>query len=227
MKIVRLAVLLFLLSTGASQAQYPSRVTSGVDLGTGYRDKVWAPSLAYHQELSINNFPWFNLSWGVRTAGYYSGDKTLTPKNSFASGDSLKFGRLTSNSLSIMAGITFKFGKFDFGANTDIIGIAIGVKRKGLYTKTSFPLGEESEYYNTLVSSSPNFFNVVPLGMDKNSGQSEVFVRYWIGQRVGIKAGYVHGRTTYKTEYKLDNNQNRFSTTYDMPYVAICFPLYN
>lgn len=227
MKIIRLAVALFILSTVASHAQYPSRVTSGIDLGTGYNDKAWAPSIGYHQELSISSFPWFNLTWGARTAGYYGGDKALTPKTSFTSGDSLKFGRLTVNSLSILAGITLKFGQFDIGANTDIIGIAIGVKRKGYYTKKSFPQGTGSEYYNSLIPSSPNFFNVLPLGMDKNSGQSEIFVRYWITNRIGVKAGYVHGRTTYKTDVKLDNNQNRFSTSYDMPYVAICFPLYN
>ena len=227
MKIIRLALLLLLLSTAASQAQYASRVTSGIDLGTGYQDKAWAPSIAYHQELSMNGFSWFNLTWGVRTAGYYVGDKTLTPKNSFSSGDSLKFGRLTSNSLSIMGGVMLKFKKLEIGANTDLIGIAIGVKRKGLYTKNAFPTGEGSEYYNTLISSSPNFFNAVPLAFENNSGQSEVFVRYWITQRIGIKAGYVHGRTTYKTEFRLDNNQKLFSTSYDMPYLAVCFPLYD
>lgn len=226
MKIIRLVVALFLLSTVGSQAQYVSRVTSGVDLGTGYDDKAWAPSVMYHQNLSINGFSWFNLSWGVRTSAFYTGAKTLLPPNNIAGGDSLKFGKLTSNSLSVLAGITLRFGKFDIGANTDLFGIAIGLKRKGYYLKNSFPQGEDSEYYNTHVSSSPNFFNVVPLAADKNSGQSEIFLRYWFTQRVGVKVGYIHGRQTYKTEVKLAN-QDRFSTTYDMPYIAISFPLYN
>ncbi len=227
MKIVRLAVVFFLLSTVASHAQYTSRVTSGIDLGTGYYDKEWAPSAMYHQELSVKAFPWFNLGWGVRTAAYYTGDKTLVPDNLQSKGDSLKFGRITSNSLSVLLGISVKFGKFDIGANTDIMGIAIGVKRNGYYVKNAFPTGESADYYNSNVPSSPNFFNVVPLALEKNSGQSEVFVRYWVTERVGVKLGYVHGRQTYKTDVKLDNNQNLFSTTYDMPYVAISFPLYN
>jgi len=226
MKIIRLAVILFLFSTAAAYAQYPSRVTSGIDLGTGYYDKAWAPSAMYHQELSVNGFPWFNLGWGVRTAGYYTGAKTLLSE-SVSNGDSLKFGKLTSNSLSILFGITLKFGQFDIGANTDLLGIAIGVKRSGYYSKRTFPRGENSEYYNTNISSSPNFFNVIPLGLEKNSGQSEVFLRYWFSERIAVKLGYVHGRQTYKTNVKLDNNQNKFSTTYDMPYVAVCFPLYN
>jgi hypothetical protein len=226
MKIIRLVVVLFLLNAIESQAQYVSRVTSGIDLGTGYYDKEWAPSIMYHQELSVNGFSWFNLGWGVRTSAYYTGAKTLLPPNSIAGGDSLKFGKLTSNSLSVLAGITLRFGKFDIGANTDLFGIAFGLKRKGYYVTNSFPQGEDSEYYNALVPSSPNFFNLVPLAMDKNSGQSEVFLRYWFTPRVAVKLGYIHGRQTYKTEVKLAN-QNRFSTSYDMPYIAVCFPLYN
>lgn len=227
MKVIRLATILILFSTIISYAQYPSRVTSGIDLGTGYNDNAWAPSIGYHQELSVNGFPWFNLTWGARTAGYFDQARTLLPKSNVSSGDSLKFGKITVNSLSIMAGVMLKFGRFDIGANTDLIGIAIGVKRRALYVKNGFPQGENSEYYNTNISSSPNFFNVLPLGLENNSGQSEVFLRYWVWQRVGVKLGYIHGRTTYKTEVKLANNQKLFSTGYDMPYVAISFPLYN
>lgn len=218
---------MFLLSTVVTNAQYASRVTSGVDVGTGYNDKAWAPSVMYHQELSINGFSWFNLGWGVRTAGYYTGSKALLPENAISKGDSLQFGKLTSNSLSILFGVMLKFGAFDIGANTDLLGIAVGVKRQGYYSKQSFPRGEDSEYYNTNISSSPNFFNIIPLGLEKNSGQSEVYVRYWFTERIGVKLGYLHGRQTYKTDVKLANNINRFSTTYDMPYIAISFPLYN
>jgi hypothetical protein len=226
MKIIRLAVVLFLLSTVGSQAQYVSRVTSGIDIGTGYSEKEWAPSLMYHQDLSVKGFTWFNLTWGVRTSAYYTGAKTLLPPNNIVTGDSLKFGKLTSNSLSIFAGLTLRFGKFDIGANTDLLGIAIGLKRKAYYAKNSFPQGENSEYYNANVESSPKFFNVVPLVAENNSGQSEVFLRYWVTQRVGVKLGYIHGRQTYETLVKL-TNQDRFSTTYNMPYIAVSFPLYN
>lgn len=167
------------------------------------------------------------LGWGIRTWGYYAGKTDLVPKTYSASGDTLKFGKITSNGISFLAGASLKLWKFDIGANTDLIGFAFGVKRKGLYTKSSFTKGDGAEYYNAYVSSSPSALNALPLFLNNNNGQSEVFVRFWFTDRIGLKVAYVHGRTTYTASEKLDNGQNRFSKTYGVPYASIAFPLYN
>lgn len=227
MKSTRLIVFLIFLIPFSGFAQSISRVTSGIDLGLGYQDKVWVPSAMYHQELSLNNFSWFRIGWGVRTWGYYAGRTDLLPKNISANSDTLKFGKITSNGISLLAGASVRLWKFDIGANTDLIGVAFGVKRRGLYTNSSFEDGEGAEFYNAYVPSSPTILNVVPVLLSNNSGQSEIFVRYWITERIGVKLGYVHGRVTYTSTEKLDGGQTRFSTTYGVPYAAISFPLYN
>lgn len=227
MKVFRLAVIFIFVISFASFGQTLSRVTSGVDVGTGYKDKTWVPSIMYHQDLSLNNFPWFRIGWGVRTYGYYAGRTDLAPKDYSSSGDTLKFGKITSNGISFLVGANVRLWKFDIGANTDLIGVAFGVRRRGLYTKSTFASGQGAEFYNSYVPSSPTSLNVVPLLIDNNNGQSEVFVRFWITERVGIKVGYVHGKVTYTASETLDNGQKRFSSSYGVPYAAVSFPLYN
>jgi hypothetical protein len=226
MKIVAKALLVILFSSGITLAQKVPRVTSGVDLGTGYQDGEWVPSVTYHQELSLNNFSWFRIGWGVRAWGYYAGKSNLLPQNNTFSKDTLKLGKVTANGISFLIGANFRFGRFDIGANTDLIGLAFGLKRTSLYTKNYVFEGDDAGYYNKQVKSSPGMFNVVPLVMDKQNGQSELFVRYWITDRIGVKLGYTVGRITYLTSEKLDNGQNRFSKTYGVPYAAISFPIH-
>ncbi|GGN06011.1 hypothetical protein GCM10010967_46510 [Dyadobacter beijingensis] len=177
--------------------------------------------------MSLNNFRWFRLGWGVRAWGYYAGRTDMFPKSSALSSDTLKFGRISANGASFLAGANFRLWKFDIGANTDLFGVAFGLKRRGLYAGSGLYAGEGGEYYNKYLASNPATVNVLPLVMDKQSGQSEVYVRFWITDQIGVKVAYTHGRVTYAAPYKLDNGQKRYSTTYGVPYVALSFPLYN
>ncbi|MCE7065814.1 hypothetical protein [Dyadobacter sp. CY326] len=227
MKSFRLIVLFIFIGSIQGFTQSLSRVTSGIDLGLGYQDKEWVPSIMYHQELSLANFQWFRIGWGIRTWGYYAGRTNLLPKDNALSQDTLKFGRLTANGASFLLGANVRLWKFDIGANTDIFGLAFGLRRNGLYTKPTFSEGEGAEYYNKYVKSNPATLNLLPLALDNQNGQSEIFLRYWITDRVGLKLGYTKGRIVYATEAKLDNGQKRFSKSYGVPYVAVAFPLYN
>ncbi|WP_229209059.1 hypothetical protein [Dyadobacter sediminis] len=225
MKCTRLIILLILTTTISCFAQSISRVTSGIDLGTGYKDNALVPSVMFHQELSLNNFPWFRIGWGVRTWGYYANKTNLLPQSSQFSDDTLKFGRITSNGISFLAGASIRLWKLDIGANTDLFGLAFGARRSGLYTKSSLFEGEGAAYYNQYVSSTPSLENALPLVLDKQNGQSELFVRFWFTERIGLKAGYVHGRITYTSKVRLDNGQKRFSATYGVPFAALSFPI--
>jgi hypothetical protein len=227
MKLIRLAVFFFVVFSVDVMGQQLGRVTSGLDVGTGYKENMWAPSITYHQELSLNNFQWFRIGWGVRGAGLFAGQTDLTPKNTALSGDTLKFGKISTTSISFLLGANVRLWRFDIGANTDLFGIAFGAKRSGLYSLSALQEGENDSPYNDYISSSPTVLNTVPLVMDNQNGQSELYVRYWITDQIGIKLGYIHGRVTYSADRKLYNNQNRFSTTYGVPFVAVAFPLYN
>ena len=227
MKSTQIGIFLLFIVSFPSFAQTSSRVNAGLDIGTGYKDNAWAPSVLYHQELSLNHFPWFRIGWGVRATGYYAGRTNLMPKDNALSRDTLEFGRLTANGVSFIAGANVRLWRFDIGANTDIVGIVFGLRRNGLYTKPGFSEGEGAKYYNAYVRSNPSTLNLLPLALDNQNGNSEVFVRYWITDRIGVKLAYMTGRITYATEAKLDNGQKRFSKTYGIPNLSISFPLYN
>lgn len=227
MKSIRLLVLFVLLGSIKAFSQDLSRVTSGIDLGTGYQDKVWVPSVTYHQELSLTNFPWFRVGWGVRAWGYYAGRTDMFPKSNALSSDTLKFGGLSANGVSFLLGANFRVWKFDIGANTDLFGVAFGLKRRALYANSGLYDEEGGQYYNTYLSSGPATLHLLPLALDRQSGQSEAYVRFWITDRIGLKLAYVHGRMTYAAPHKLENGQTRYSTTFGVPYAALSFPLYN
>ncbi|MCF0073742.1 hypothetical protein LZD49_24905 [Dyadobacter sp. CY261] len=226
MKSIRLLVLFVFLGSLKAFSQDISRVTSGLDMGLGYQDEVWVPSVTYHQELSLSNFPSFRIGWGVRSWGYYAGRTDMFPKTSALSSDTLKFGRLSANGISFLVGANFRLWKFDIGANTDLFGVAFGLKRHALYANGGL-YDEGGEYYNRHLRSGPATLNAIPLVMDKQSGQSEVYLRFWITEQIGLKVAYVHGRMTYAAPHKLENGQTRYSTTYGVPYLALSFPLYN
>lgn len=226
MKSIRFIVLFVFLGLSEAFSQDISRVTSGIDVGLGYQDKVWVPSVTYHQELSLSNFPWFRIGWGVRGWGYYAGRTDMLPKASALNADTLKFGKITANGASFLVGANFRVWKFDIGANTDLFGVAFGLKRNALYEGGGL-YGEGGAHYNSYIESAPATLNALPLFMDKQNGQSEAYVRFWITDQIGLKVAYVHGRVTYASPDKLINGQTRYSTTYGVPYVALSFPLYN
>ena len=227
MKSFRLIVLFVCIGSIQGFAQSLSRVTSGIDLGLGYQEEKWVPAIMYHQELSLANFQWFRIGWGIRTWGYYAGRTDLLPKDNAVSMDTLQFGKVTANGASFLIGANVRLWRFDIGANTDLVGIAFGLRRKGLYAKPTIGDGEGSEFYNAYVRSNPATLNFLPLAMDNQNGQSEIFLRYWVTDRIGVKLGYTHGRITYAAEAKLDNGQKRFSKSYGVPSISVAFPLYN
>ena len=226
MKSIRFIVFFVLLSSIKAFSQDISRVTSGIDLGLGYQDKVWVPSVTYHQELSLSNFPAFRVGWGVRGWGYYAGRTDMLPKTSALNADTLKFGKVSANGVSFILGANFRLWKFDIGANTDLFGVAFGLKRHALYAGGGL-YGKGGDNYNAYLRSAPATLNALPLFMDKQIGQSEAYIRFWITDRIGLKVAYVHGRLTYAAPEKLINGQTRYSTTFGVPYVALSFPLYN
>jgi hypothetical protein len=131
----------------------------------------------------------------------------------------------------MIAGINIVFWKIDLGVNTDLVGLAFGSKRHAFYEKTSTSPGSGSANYQKWLSTHPTIFNALPLVMQKNSGQSEAFVRFRFGRNVGVKLGYAYGRVAYTTRkvkdlnVYLDNTQRHVSAVYGLPYAALAFSI--
>ena len=231
MKRLQFLLITMLSGTLTCYSQSQPQASAGFDLGSGFKNNSLAPSVLYHEELGLHGIPWFRVGLGIRGWGYYSDNTNLLSQNSSSIKDTVQYRNVSTNGLSFVIGANFRVWKIDLGANTDLIGIAFGSKRSGLYSKNSSGSGDGAAYYNKWVRTSPVIFNMLPAVLSNYNGQSEVYARIWVTRKLGIKFGYVYGKTAYLTKdiggekVFLDNRQRRFSNTYGMPFAAVTLPL--
>lgn len=223
-------VLLVLVSVLSGYGQRISRVASGLDIGTGFASGgQLAPSFFYYQALHPAKAPWIEINGGVRVWSYFANDTQLGSAGN-SKGDRMQLSRATATGISFVMGANLKLAKIiDVGVNADLVSLAFGKRRNALYRLASSESVEDSlalKLNGKDVGIAPANLNAVPFFKKNNNGVAEAFVRIWISPQIAIKAGYVWGQIAYRTDEKL-NEQKRFSSLYQMPYVAITIPLYN
>lgn len=232
-KILKGLIVILLLNATLTHAQYTSPIAAGVDVGTGVGSNSWAPSIMYHEEIGSQKLPWLRLGIGFRAWGYYAGRTNLYTRRIAGIEDYLEYRDLSVNGVSFLAGVNVSFWKLDIGVNTDLLGLTYGTKRHGFYEKNVPAGGTGEPHYDQWLASKPTLFNALPLALRRNTGQSEAFVRFKAGRRVGVKLGYTYGRITYTTKkvdgfnVYLDNSQRHVSRVYGLPYAALAFAVGN
>lgn len=230
MKKVLLAVLMTVVGSQVSQAQRISRVSSGVDIGSGFGEGQFSPSLLYYQNLQPAHLQWAQLSGGVRIWNYHGKETKLTAPGGFSREDVMSLDRVSATGISFFLGVNFRPVRFlDIGANADLLSLALGKRRSALYTLATPGSTDDSltqAANGKEIDIAPTNLNVVPAFLKRNNGQAEAYVRIWFGKQIGLKLGYMIGQISYRTDKKL-NGQGRFGSMYQMPYAALSFPLYN
>lgn len=231
MKRIFIIALLFTLTSSVTRlcAQYAPRITSGVDVGTGWKDEQWAPSFLYHEALHFPKVPVVQILWGIRGYGFYANSTSLLGEGNGGKEDTLRLGKVSNNGVSFVLGVNFKLAKWvELGANVDVAGIAFGTRRSGLYKIADVKTVPDSiaELHNTLVKAAPGNFNVIPNFLKGGNGQGEAFVRFWFGQRFGLKLGYTINQVTYQTKERLNNGNRSFSKYFGMPSAALSFSIF-
>jgi len=230
MKLKHTLLLILILKTIFCHAQKQPTVNVGMDIGSGIKSNSLAPGIFYHEDLSIRGLHWLQFGIGIRAGGYYTGATDLLSTNDAISSDTLRYNRVSANTISFVAGMNLRFWKLNLGFNTDVINLAFGERRSGFYVKKNLP-ADSVTHYNHFVPTIPSVFNFMPVTTPNQNGVSEVYTRIWLSRKIGLKLAYLFGRQTYttrinkKSQIVLDNGQRRFSTMYKMPYVAICFSL--
>lgn len=223
--------LLMLVSVLSGYGQRISRVASGMDIGTGFASGgQFAPSFFYYQALHPANVPWLEINGGVRVGSYLANDTYLTAPAGNSKEDRMQLSRVSATGVSFVMGANLKLAKvIDLGVNADLVSLAFGKRRNAIYRLAS-PESVKDSLSLLLngkdVGIAPANLNVIPFLKKNNNGVAEAFVRIWVSPQIAIKAGYVWGQIAYRADEKL-NGQKRFSSAYQMPYVAITLPLYN
>ncbi len=229
---INIHILLFtLLVSPFCFGQANNKVEAGIDVGSAFKGSAFAPSVLYHEDISLGRLSWLRAGLGIRAWGYYGDQTNLKSQADAGAANELQYRNVSVNGLSFVAGVSIKVWRVDVGVNTDLIGAAIGSKRKAFYPGNTGSAGEVSPYHDKWVPTRPVIFNALPLFLNNYSGQSEVYARLLLSRKIGVKVGYQFGQLAYITKNSggkqtlLDGNERRFSTRYQMPYVAISFPI--
>ena len=233
MKKILVATLLISFCVFTTQAQRISRVSAGLDIGTGFGKEQFSPSLLYYQTLQPANAPWLRLTGGARVWNYQAQDTYLTAPGGRSMNDTMQLSRASATGVSFVMGVSLRIANaVDIGVNADLLSFAFGKRRTATYRLADPANVAESDTLSPKLNGkgvdiAPANLNAVPAFLRNNNGQAEAFVRIWFGKQIGLKFGYMIGQISYRSDVKLNNGQKRFSSDYQMPYVALSFPLYN
>ena len=231
MKIIIHTLAFALFLTHCTFGQSNDRVEAGIDIGTGFKSNNWAPSVLYHEDAMLGRLSWLRAGLGIRAWGYYGEANNLLSQAGAPAANTLQFRKASVNGVSFIASVSIKAGRVDIGANTDLIGAAFGSKRKAFYPANVTSPGSGSPNYDQWIAARPVVFNTLPLFLNNYNGQSEIYARIMLTRKAGLKIGYLFGQLAYVTRNNndgkvlLDGRERRFSDRYQMPYVALTFPI--
>jgi len=180
----------------------------------------------------------FKIGWGIRYTGF-AGKSTglVTAPAKLTSGktnpsvlfsetvesnlDTLTLNKVQTNALNAVINLQFAISKrFEVGFNIDAIGLSFGAQQTGRFHSAS----ESKTLDNSVQTAKPTSFNLLLIGdNDLGNLNSELYARYWLGDRVALRAGLSFNFVEYTTERKLTFDNDRFRYKSLLPMVAVSF----
>ncbi len=136
--------------------------------------------------------------------------------------DTLYVSTAQNNSLNISINLQYTFfRKLDLGFNIDAIGFSFGGNTTGRYD------AYQSTSNGSIQTASPTPFNLL-LVSDNDIGMlnSELYARYWLNNKWGIKAGLSFAFTEYTTDNKLRLDNDRWRNKALMGMIGITYSPY-
>jgi hypothetical protein len=232
-------LLLILVATFGSRAQfsYPKK-QSYADLalsaGGGF-----SGAASYNTLYGLGKSKRFKIGWGLRLTSfvgknleYYTAPARLTSgeigpqiifkDNILSNIDTLQLGSSQTNALNLSINLEYSFKKLALGFNIDALGLTFGGAQSGRFIAAS----TRSSLHNSTQSSKPTTLNALLISdNDLGSLNSEIYGRYWLNDRIGLRAGASFQFTEYTTDRKLTFENDRFRNKILMPFVAVSVKL--
>jgi hypothetical protein len=220
--------------------QFPPRTQTNFDVVFAGGKKGFSPSASYTKIYGINENKRFKIGYGVRLNTYFAKNKEfITAPAKITSGkesflalvskpiignlDTLQMARTQTNAINTKFIIQYTIKRMDLGFNIDLFGLTLGGSQEGIFS------AKESRLFNqTKQKARPSAFNLLLVGdSDRGSLNSEIYARYWVNDRIGIRAGASYQFFEYKTNNKLTFDNDRFRLKTIMPFVAVSFSTFN
>ena len=197
----------------------------------------FSPALSYSHLWGIGKKGKFKIGTGLRFTYFTKGNADLiTAPASLTSGkkgpqvlftesilsnfDTLKVAKVGVGYLNIPIHLQYNFSnKFEVGFNIDVIGFSFGSKQNGtFYASDSKSLNKSTQ------SAKPTPFNLLLVSdNDLGSLNSELYARYWLNDKIGLRAGLSFQFVEYTTDKKLTFENDRFRTKALLPMFAISY----
>lgn len=223
-----------------SHAQNVSKNYNTLDLSIA-AGKGFSPALSYARLWKIGKSNHFRIGLGARLTSFWASDfeartapaKLTSGKESLAALfsediianiDTFKLSKVQTNALNATLYLQYSLSqKFEFGMNIDLLGFTFGGQQSGYFIANS--LGNSVNGQKS--AASPSSFNALLISdSDYGSLNSELYGRYWLNDRFGIRAGLSFQFVEYKTDKKVtvaNTDNDRWRGKILMPMVAICY----
>lgn len=156
----------------------------------------------------------------ARLTSRQTGPQVFFSKTYSESLDSVQFSSAQINALNITLNFEYAItARLEAGFNIDAIGFSFGRKQNGRLQSTLRPstLSEQQ-------SAKPTTLNVLLVSdNDIGSLNSEFMLRYWLKDKIAIKAGFCFLFAEYKTDNRLIFDNDRFRNKASMAFFGISY----
>lgn len=201
-----------------AQGYEKSYKTADLALAAG---KGFSPALSYTQMFGVGKSYRFKIGYGVRLSSLFANDITTrtapasltSGKSSFAALvsediianiDTFSMKKVQVNALNLSINLQYALSeKLEAGINIDAIGFTFGGKQSGSLVANA---SKRKFQDGTVVSEAkPTAFNLLLVSdSDLGSLNSEVFVRYWVNDKIGVRGGLSFLFAEYTSDKKVN-----------------------
>ncbi len=235
-----LAVLVTLAAFSQENTTAPPtgyKYNNNFDIALGAGSGQFSGALSWVHFHGIGEKKKFKIGYGIRFTSYFgsnqnyitapakiankqTGPQVLFVDNFPENLDTLFIAKVQSNALNLSINLQYSFSpKFDVGFNIDAVGLSFGGKQTGKFISSIRP-ANISETQNA----SPTSFNALLISNnDIGTLNSELYARYWLSDKFGIKAGAGFLFTEYTTDNKLTFDNDRFRNKSLMGMIGITY----
>ncbi len=241
-----LIVLLFLtiISFNVS-AQGFDKSYSTLDLALAGNSNAFSPAVSYTQMFGLGKSKRFKIGYGIRLTSFFMNNvsartapaKFTSSTSSFSALfaddinsniDTLQLSTAQNNALNVSINLQYALSKkLEIGFNIDATGYSFGASQTGTLiskkNKHKFTDGTNTSVAN------PNGLNLLLVSdSDLGSLNSEIYARYWVTEKIGIRAGVSFLFTEYTSDKKVqltDGLNNRWRYKSLLPLIAVSYKL--
>jgi hypothetical protein len=179
----------------------------------------------------------FKIGYGVRYTGYTANNRDyITAPAKITAGqtgpqvlftaidltkyDTITFSKSQHHAVNISINLQYSFTKkLEVGFNIDAVGFSFGPQQNGNFVSSVRPANIPQNQ-----QAKPTPFNLL-LVSDNDIGtlNSELYARYWITDKIGVRAGLSFLFTEYTTTNKLTDNNDRWRNKSLLPMIGFTY----